>query len=145
MARPTVSCALLAAGLALASCSKADKKPYDVVEVPLARVSADLAAGKTTSVAVTKAYIARINAGDAAYKSVIVIAPDALEQAKASDTRRAQGKAVGPLDGIPILLKDNIEVHGMPATAGSYALAENMPAQETEVARRLRAAGAVIH
>ena len=144
MTKPTASWALLAAGLAFTSFSAAASKPYDVVEVPLAQLAADLAGGKTTSVAVTKAYIERIHADSAPYHALIRIAPDALKQAQASDARRAHGKALGPLDGIPILLKDNIEVHGMPATAGSYALAGNFPLRESEVARRLRAAGAVL-
>lgn len=142
--RHLAASACLTTALALNSIAWADTKPDDIVEVPMAQIATDLAAGKTTSVAVTNAYIARIHALDAAYKAVILIAPDALEQAMASDRRRVEGKALGPLDGIPILLKDNIEVHGMPATAGSYALAQNLPARDSEVARRLRAAGAVL-
>ena len=140
-----VSYLALASAFALASCSKTEPaKPYAVEEVPLAQVSADLAAGKTTAVAVTKAYIERIKAYDGALHSVIVIAPDALDQAAASDKRRKEGKALGPLDGVPVLLKDNIDATGMPTTAGSFALAENLPAKDSEVARRLRASGAVI-
>ncbi|MHB1204706.1 MAG: amidase family protein [Rhodospirillaceae bacterium] len=135
----------LASSLVLASCSKTEPaKPYAVEEVPLAQISADLAAGKTTSVAVTKAYIERIKMYDAPLHAVIAVAPDALDQAAAADKRRADKKALGPLDGVPIMLKDNIEAIGMPNTAGSYALAANMPAQDAEAARRLRAAGAVI-
>src|SRR5690348_4361566 len=66
--------AWLVAALALTAPAQAATKPYDVVEVPLTQVVADLAANKTTSVAVTQAYIARIHALDAPYKSVIVIA-----------------------------------------------------------------------
>lgn len=136
----------LAAALALGACDGADEaaKPYAVEEIPLARVSADLAAGRTTSVAVTQAYLDRIAAYDAALNAVIAIAPDALAQAAASDARRKDGKALGPLDGVPVLLKDNIDVAGMPTTAGSYALVDNLPARDSEVARRLRAAGAVL-
>ena len=76
--------------------------------------------------------------------SVILIAPDALEQAAASDKRRAEGNALGPLDGIPILLKDNIDAVGMATTAGSYALEENFPTEDADVTRNLRAAGVVL-
>ena len=132
--------------LALAACSKDEPPPapYAVEEVPLTQISVDLAAGKTTSVEVTKAYITRINTYDDALNSVIMIAPDAVEQAAASDARRAAGQTLSSLDGIPILLKDNIDVVGMPTTAGSYAMLENMPAQDSEVAKRLRAAGVVL-
>ena len=70
--------------LTLAACNKEEAaKPYAVEEVTLAQVSADLAVGKTTSAAVTQAYIDRINKYDGALNAVILIAPDALAQASA--------------------------------------------------------------
>ncbi len=139
-------CLPLAFSLTLAACSEEGPPPapYEVEEVALSQISADLAAGYTTSVEVTKAYIARIETYDHALNSVILVAPDALDQAAASDARRAARQTLGPLDGIPILLKDNIDVVGMPTTAGSYSLEANMPLQDSDVARRLRAAGVVI-
>jgi amidase len=142
--RRSAFCVAVILSLPLAACSKKEEATYAVEEVPLAQVSADLAAGKTTSVAATKAYIARIKALDGPLHSVIVIAPDALDQAAASDKRRKDGKSLGPLDGVPLLFKDNIDTVGMPTTAGSYALKENLPAKDSEVARRLRAAGVVV-
>jgi amidase len=139
--RPAICVAVI---ISLAACSKHETAPYAVEEVPLTQVSADLAAGKTTAVAVTTAYIARIKTYDGVLNSVIAIAPDALDQAAASDKRRKDGKARGPMDGVPILLKDNIDAVGMATTAGSFALADNKPVQDSEVAKRLRAAGAVI-
>src|SRR5688500_560501 len=109
-------CIALLSALALASCSKDEQPPYNVAEVPLAQISADLAAGKTSSGAVTRAYIERIKAHDGPLHAVILIAPDALDQAAASDKRRADGKPLGPLDGVPILIKDNIDAVGMPTT-----------------------------
>ena len=137
------------AALSLAACSDGESATsaaadYAVVEVPLHQVSADLASGRTTSVAVTGAYIERIEAMDGPLNSVISVAPDALEQAAASDARRAAGRSLGPLDGVPILLKDNLDAVGVPTTAGSYALEHNLPATDSEVARRLRAAGVVL-
>jgi amidase len=117
---------------------------YDVEEKPLAQISRDLSAGKVSSVTVTRAYIARIKTYDGPLHSVIGVAPDALKQAAASDKRRKAGHALGPLDGVPIMLKDNIDATSMVTTAGSYALIDNMPARDADVARRLRAAGAVI-
>jgi amidase len=85
-----------------------------------------------------------MKAYDAPLKAVILIAPDAAQQAAASDQRRKDGKALGPMDGIPILLKDNIDAIGMPTTAGSFALEHNVPEKDAELTRRLREAGAVI-
>ena len=140
---------IFVAATAMAACSDdssahADAASYSVEEVALHQVSDDLAAGRTSSVAVTEGYIARIEAMDEALNSVIAIAPDALEQAATSDARRTAGEALGPLDGVPILLKDNLDAIGMPTTAGSFALEANVPDRDSEVARRLRAAGAVI-
>jgi len=118
--------------------------PYAVEEVPLWQISADLAGGKTSSAAITQSYIDRIKHYDGRLHSVITLAPDALGQAAASDRRRKEGHALGPLDGVPIILKDNIDAVGMPTTAGSYALKDNLPRKDAEVTRRLRAAGLVI-
>jgi amidase len=117
---------------------------YVVEETPLAQISQDLSTGKVSAVAVTKAYIERIKTYDGQLHAVIRIAPDALAQAAASDKRRKAGHALGPLDGVPIILKDNIDATGMATTAGSYALIKNLPVKDSEVARRLRAAGVVI-
>ena len=137
--------AAMVSTLALAACSKQEPaKPYAVEEVPLAKISADLAAKQTTSVAVTQAYIDRIKKYDANLHAIIAITPDALKQAAASDKRRADGKALGPMDGVPVILKDNIDAVGVATTAGSYALADNLPVKDSEVVRRLRAAGVVI-
>jgi amidase len=133
----------------LAACSEdkpaaVEAAPYSVVEVPLSQISADLAAGKTTSAEITKAYIHRMETMDDELNAIIMIAPDAVEQALASDKRRAAGQTLGPLDGVPILFKDIIDAVGMPTTGGSFALEKNYPAQDSEVVRRLRAGGAVI-
>ena len=134
--------ALSATALLLASCSK--PAPYEVSEVPLTQVEADLASGKTTSEAATTAYIERIKKYDGALHSVILVAPDAIAQAKASDARRKAGKPLSALDGVPIMFKDNIDATGMPTTAGSYAFTANVPVKDSEVVRRLREAGVVI-
>lgn len=141
----TITAAVSACVLLLAGCGDGGTPaPYAVEEVTLAQVSADLAAGRTTSAAVTQAYIDRIGQYDGALRSVIRVAGDALQQAAASDARRKEGRALGPLDGVPLLFKDNIDALGLPTTAGSYALVDNLPARDSEVVRRLRAAGAVV-
>jgi len=135
----------LLSAVALAACMRvaAAAGSYEVEDVPLSQIAADLAAGKTTSVEVTQAYIDRIHKYDGPLHAVIGIDPNALKQAAAADERRKAHKTLGPLDGVPLLLKDNIDVVGMPTTAGSYALVDNLPAKDSEVARRLRAAGVV--
>ena len=121
-----------------------DDLVYSVTERSLHQISDDLASGRTRSAIVTGGYIARITAMDGDLQSVIAIAPDAMAQAAASDARRAAGESLGPLDGVPILLKDNLDMVGMPTTAGSFALENNFPERDSEVARRLREAGVVL-
>src|SRR4051812_43848810 len=129
---------------AVSGCSKSEPVAYAVEEASMAQIANDLALGKTTSVALTNAYLERIKSYDARLHAVIAIVPDALAQAAASDQRRRDGKTRGPLDGVPILVKDNIDVTGVASTAGSFALEANLPGEDSEIARRLRAAGAVI-
>jgi amidase len=135
----------LIVAVGLRACNRdAPAPPYAVKEVPLSQLAEDLAAARTTSVEVTQAYIDRIAQYDGPLNGVIAVAPDARSQAEASDARRRAGQPRSPLDGVPILLKDNIDAVGMPTTAGSFALEHNRPAEDAEVTRRLRAAGAVI-
>lgn len=154
MRRVVASTACLVVSVFVASCADAgnpESEPptgspgsYAVLDVSLHQISEDLQAGRTTSVEITRAYIARIEAMDGELNSVIAVAPDALEQAAASDARRTAGEEWGALDGVPILLKDNLDQVGMPTTAGSWALENNYPASDSEVARRFRAAGVVL-
>ena len=114
----------------------------------LPELSAALASGELTSEDLTRAYLARIEAVDRAgpkLQSVISVNPDAITQARASDARRALGQTRGPLDGIPILLKDNIEtLDPMPTTAGSLALKDNVTGKDSPLVAGLRAQGAII-
>lgn len=119
----------------------------DVVELDIAEASRRMAAGELDSLTLTQAYLDRIAAIDAdgpRLNSVIELAPDALEVAAALDAERAAGKVRGPLHGIPVLLKDNIDALGMVNSAGSLALAEHRPTRDAFFVRRLRDAGAVI-
>ncbi|MCE6996588.1 amidase [Saccharothrix sp. S26] len=102
-----------------------------------------LDAGTLTSVDLTRAYLRRIEVVDRAVRSVVVVNPDALAQAAESDRRRRQARAKGPMDGIPVLLKDNIDTTTMGSTAGSRAL-RVPPRDDAELVRRLRDAGAVV-
>ena len=142
--------ALLAA-LVLASGARAapPRRPAPAAaERSIAELAADLAAGRTSSEALTRAYflrIRRIDRAGPALHSVIALNPDALAQARALDAERRAGRVRGPLHGVPILLKDNVETRDrMATTAGSLALAANVTGRDAPVAARLRAAGAVI-
>ena len=129
------------AAVALAACTP---QQYPVAEKSMTELQADFAAGKVTSEAITAAYIARIKTADKKINAVLAVNPKAIAEAKAADQRRAAGKSLGPLDGMPILLKDNIDYAGMPTTAGSLALKDNIPAKDAPMTKRLRDAGMVI-
>src|SRR5256885_8073575 len=117
-------------------------------EFTVAQLQTEMAAGRLTSVQLTQFYLDRISALDQAgpnVNSVIELNPDALRLAQDADGRRAKGKSIGPLDGIPVLLKDNIDTGDkMQTTAGSLALVGKPAVKDSTVAANLRAAGAVI-
>ena len=119
-----------------------------VVEKSIADLQAELASGRTTSEQLVKAYQKRIQAIDKAgphINSVLALNPDALAQARQLDAERKAGKLRGPLHGIPILIKDNIEsADNMATTAGSLALKDNVTRRDAPLVARLRAAGAII-
>ena len=105
-------------------------------------------AGGTSSEAITQAYLARIAAMDRTgptLRAVIAVNPDAMAQARAADARRKSGKPLGPLDGVPVLIKDNIETKDpIATTAGSLALKDNVTLRDAPLVANLRAQGAVI-
>jgi amidase len=119
----------------------------DVVELSASEARDRMAAGALTARALTAAYLARIAAIDdagPALNAVIELNPDALADADALDAERTAGTVRGPLHGIPVLLKDNIDAAGMVNSAGSLALDHHRPKQDAFLVARLREAGAVI-
>ena len=121
---------------------------YNVVGADIATIRNDLSSGRVTASELIRAYTTRIDEVDRAgpaLHAVVLVNPEAAAQADASDRRRRAGERLGALDGVPILIKDNIEVAGsMPTTAGSLALAANVSGHDAPLVARLRAAGAVI-
>jgi amidase len=127
--------------------AEAAERSFDPTEKSIAALQAAMASGATSAEVLTAAYADRIACYDhagAEHRSVLSLNPNAIADARALDRQRKAGKLRGPLHGIPILLKDNIEsVDPLPTTAGSYALAHSMR-QDAPLAARLRASGAVI-
>ncbi|MGB6455440.1 MAG: amidase [Streptosporangiaceae bacterium] len=111
--------------------------------VTVENLSQALAAGSLTAAELADFYLARIDAINPGLRAVITVSPDAAGEAAASDARRVTGGSRGPLDGVPVLIKDNVGAAGLPATAGSPALLAST-ATDAFLVGRLRAAGAVI-
>lgn len=121
---------------------------YEVVEKDIATLQADLSAGRVTSEELVRAYLARIDKIDRdgpKLHSVISLNPNAVADARVLDAERRAKGARGPLHGIPILVKDNIETADpIATTAGSLALAENVTHRDAPAVARLRSAGVII-
>src|SRR3712207_411213 len=104
----------------------ARRPPVQVEEVDVATLRDGLAAGRWTARQLVEAYVARIEAldrGERGLRSVLEVNPDAIDLAERSDRERAEGRVRGPLHGIPVLLKDNVDTADrMLTTAGSLAL-----------------------
>ena len=122
------------------------QQSFDVEEATIASLQSAMAGGKVTSRSITQAYLARIADIDKKLNSVIELNPDALAIADAMDAERKAGRLRGPLHGIPILIKDNIDTADkMKTTAGSLALVDApTPKQDAFVVKQFRDAGAVL-
>jgi amidase len=146
--------ALAGAGASLAPlvapsiASAAAAAPSDFNEMTVVQLQGLMGSGQLHAVELVNFYLQRIQTIDQSgptVNSVIEVNPDALSIAKALDAERRAGHVRGPLHGIPILLKDNVDTHDqMQTAAGSLALVGTPALQDSTVAARLRAAGAVI-
>jgi amidase len=123
-------------------------KPFALEEAPILRLQEMMTSGNASAVSLTKKYLARIEEIDKhgpMLNSVLETNPDALSIAAALDAERKSKGPRGPLHGIPVLIKDNIDTHDrMTTTAGSLALRGSIPPRDSFVAEKLRVAGAVI-
>lgn len=134
-------------------CNNQEKKQvkpeeFRFQEVTISELQSGYREGTFTIKEVVKAYLDRINDIDQngpALHSVICINPDALQIAEQLDKEMKEGKIRGPMHGIPVILKDNIDTHDkMPCTGGSRALAGSFPLKDAYIVQKLREAGAVI-
>ena len=132
---------------------KTESGPYEVAdfeleEVTIADLQRDMVSGKRTARSITELYMGRIASMDRqgpTLRSVIEMNPDAFSIADNLDRERKQKGPRGPMHGIPVLIKDNIDTADrMTTTAGSYALEGSIPLRDSHVAQRLREAGAII-
>jgi amidase len=128
--------------------SSESPKPFQFDEATITDLQSRMKSGEISARSLTQAYLDRINEIDKAgpaINSVIEINSDALEIAEALDKERKEKGARGPMHGIPVLIKDNIDTADkMLTTAGSLALVGSRPTQDSGVAKKLREAGAVI-
>lgn len=122
--------------------------PFELDEVTVAELQASMESGERSARSITELYLGRIEELDRQgpeLRAIIETNPDALALADELDRERAAGNVRGPLHGIPVAIKDNIDTHdGMTTTAGSLALEGSIPPQDAFIAAQLKAAGAIV-
>ena len=124
---------------------KPDLSAFGLNEITVDELQQKMASGEISAESLCQKYLDRIALVDPVLKSVIQINPDALEIAKKLDEERKTGKVRGPLHGIPVVIKDNIDTFDkMQTTAGSLALAGNIAEIDAFIVKKLRDAGAVL-
>ena len=124
------------------------QQAFELAEMTVAQLQEGMRNGRLTARRITQAYLSRIQAMDRqgpTLRAVLETNPDALQIADQLDAERRQGRVRGPLHGIPVIVKDNIDTHDqMQTTAGSLALEGNFAERDAFLVERLRAAGAII-
>ena len=136
----------LVVSIVVAACAGGPRQALrlDIDQLTVGDVAAGICNGSFTSADVTRAYLDRAKARAALNAFVTLDEAGAMQAAREADARRRGGSACLPLQGVPMAVKDNIEVAGLPATAGTPALKGFVPRADAPVVKRLRDAGAVI-
>lgn len=122
----------------------ASAEDFTVVEAGISELQAAMSAGRVTSRRIVEEYLARIDEYDALLHATLAVNPRALEAADRLDRERAAGTVRGPLHGVPIALKDNIQTADMPTTGGALAFEGFVPPCDAPLVSELRTAGAII-
>jgi len=121
---------------------------FPVEELSIEQLHAAYKSGKTTAAEVVQRHLDRIAAYDKRgplINSLVIVNPKALQEAAALDVKFKQtGKFVGPLHGVPVIIKDNVDVLGMPMTSGFQGWKNFMPSSDATLAKKIRDAGAII-
>src|SRR5438552_8941841 len=117
---------------------------FTVVEATIPEMQAAMKKGKVTSRELVLQYLTRIAIYEDKLKAVITVNPNALKEAEERDRERKRGKLRGPLHGIPIAVKDNMQTTTMPTTGGALAFDGFVPPYEATLVTNLKAAGAII-
>lgn len=140
------SCSALAAAAALSACSGPGglRGTPDIDRLTASEAAARICSGELSSEALVQAYLVRAKARPELNAFVTLDEAGALQAARAADQRRAGGGACLPLQGVPIVVKDNIQARGLPATAGTPALKNFVPGADAPVLQKLRDAGAIV-
>jgi Asp-tRNA(Asn)/Glu-tRNA(Gln) amidotransferase A subunit family amidase len=126
---------------------KATVLPFSLETTSAKQLESMMLAGELTSEELVKAELYRIavaNADGPAIQAIRAINPEALKEAAESDARRAGGSSRGPLEGIPVLVDDSMDVKGLATSGGSIALDEEMPSEDATLVSKLRAVGAIV-
>src|SRR6059036_1133263 len=138
------SAVVLTAVLAAAGCASIPPRPADVSQLSLSDAATLIHARKLTSVELTRAYIARADANPSLNAYITLDRAGAMAAAQRADADLETIKRLGPLHGVPLVVKDNTHVAGLPNTAGTPALRGFVPKQNAPTVQRLVDAGAVI-
>lgn len=121
-----------------------ERMSFDPVEATIETVQEAIYSGRTTCHDIVISYLTRIHNINPLINAIISLDPSALDEAKALDDALASGKKVGPLFGVPILLKDNFNTIDMKTTGGCRALKDLQPSEDAKVVKALKEAGAVV-
>lgn len=140
--------------LVAAACNHSDvpapSPDIDVEELTVAEIKEAYENDRFTAEELTRAYLDRIERYESSYNAFTFLNPDALEQAREIDRKRRRGEALGPLAGIPVVIKESMDYAGLPSTAGWDRLSSQaggvdlIPDKHAEAVRRLVAAGAIV-
>jgi amidase len=138
--------------VSLAACARdaslppatATAKPFTVVEASIADMQKAMEEGRVTSRQLVEQYLQRVALYEEKLNATMTVNPNALAEADRLDNERRQGKVRGPLHGIPIALKDNVQTTDMPTTGGALAFEGLIPPYEATLTKNLREAGAII-